>query len=228
MLRPTPSKRLKIFRALLGLALLSAAVLLGGWLGWYEAERRLKEAFAGQYERMTALETSLASEVAARQVVQQQLIVEQSTRSMLGSELAQAQAEIASQQEALLFFDSLLTSNDRARAVRLVACELQAVDARRYRYRALLAQGLNRDEEYQGRLIVAVDYTLKGKRGRVSVGEEKPVTVQIKHYERIDGVITMPADAQPQALDVRIVSANGQTLAAQCRKKLESRNVQER
>ena len=228
MLRPTPSRRLRVLRFLLLLLLLSAATALGGWLGWHGSERQLKKTFAGQSERVVTLEAMLASEVAKRQLVQQQLIVEQSTRTMLASELAQVQAETASRQESLLFLDSLLTSNDRIRAVRLVACELQGLEARRYRYRALLAQGINRDEEYRGRLIVGVDFVLKGKRGRVAVGEDKPLTVQVKHYERVEGEVSLPADARPQALDVRIVSMDGRTLVAQCHKKLESQNVQER
>lgn len=221
MLRPTPSKRVRILRFLLLLLLLSAATALGGWFGWSESERRLKETFMGQFERVVELESALASEVAMRQLIQQQLVIEKTTRSMLERELGLAQAEAASRQESLTFLDSLLTSNDRTRAIRLVACELQGLDARRYRYRALLAQGANRDEEYRGRLIASVDFMQKGRRGRVASGEDKPLVVKVKHYERVEGEVILPADAYPQALDVRIVSMDGRMLAAQCHKKLE-------
>lgn len=199
-----------------------ACVLLTvtGWAGWFVAKLQYQTDLAGRSGQIGALEASLASEVVAHRLTQQQLVVERATREVLASELAQVQAEAVSRQESLAFLDSLLTSNDRSRAVRLLACELQTVDVRRFRYRALVAQGFNSDAEFAGKLLVTVEYVRRGQRGRVVLGEDKPLPVRVKHYERAEGELVLPADAVPQQLDIRILPENGRQALAQCRRKI--------
>ncbi len=219
MLQPAPGRRLRALRVLLLLLMAAVLVLAGGWLGWHESTLVHRADSSGLFARVALLDKMLASEVAARRWTEQQFTVERATREALVKELALAQGEAASRQEALIFLESLLTSQDRSRAVRLVACELQLLDARRYRYRALLAQGASSDAEFNGRLSVGVDYLRRGQRGSVVLGDEKPLLVRIRHYERVEGELTLPAEAVAQALDVRILSSDGRQVIAQCHKK---------
>ncbi|MDR3410321.1 MAG: hypothetical protein P4L87_05140 [Formivibrio sp.] len=201
---------------------MSALVILGGWIGWHESALVHRADFSELSARVALLDHTLASEVATRREIEQQLIMERATRETLFKELAQAQTDAASRQEALVFLESLLTSNDRSRAVRLVACEMQLLEAHQYRYRALLAQGFNSSMEFNGRLVVSVDYLRRGQRNSLVLGGDKPLPVRVRHYERVEGELTLPAEAVPQALDVRILSLDGHQVIAQCHKKIGS------
>lgn len=221
-LQPAPGRRVHAAWTVLKLLIVAALIGVGGWIGWRESARVHRADSSELSARAALLDQTLASEVAARRVLEQQLAMERSTRVTLAEQLAQSQADAASRQEALVFLESLLTSNDRSRAVRLVACEMQVFEARRYRYRALLAQGFNSDAQFNGRLQISVDYLRRGQRGNVVLGSEKPLPVQIKHYERVEGALDLPADAIPQMLEVRLLSADGRQVIAQCRKKMGS------
>ncbi len=219
-LQPVPYLRRRALRIFLWLLAAAALILVGGWMGWHESARVHRADASGLFARVALQDKMLASEVAARRWGEQQLTMERATRELLVKELAQAQAEAASRQESLIFLESLLTSSDRSRAVRLVACELQPLEGRQYRYRALLAQGANSDAEFVGRLFVGVDYLRRGQRGRLVLGGEKPLPVRVRHYERVEGELTLPAEAVAQALDVRILSPDGRQVIAQCHKKM--------
>lgn len=221
-MQPTPGRRLRALRTALKLLVAAVLIGVGGWAGWRESALAHRADSSELSARVALLDRTLASEVAARRGLEQQLVVEQSTRATLAEQLAQSQADAASHQESLVFLESLLTSNDRSRAVRLVACEMQVLEARRYRYRALLAQGFNSDAQFNGRLQVSVDYLRRGQRGSVVLGGEKPLPVQIKHYERVEGELGLPAEAIPHMLEVRLLSADGRQVIAQCRKKMGS------
>lgn len=110
--------------------------------------------------------------------------------------------------------------------MRFFACELQPQgEPRKFRYRGLLAQGTNSAPEFNGRLVVSIDYLKRGQRGRYTLGEDKQVLVHVKHYERLDGVVELPADAHPQTLEARILTQDGKQVIAQCQKKIGESDV---
>lgn len=208
------------WRTALPVAMTLLLLVVAGGLGWFVARMQFQRDLAGQSGRIEQLEAAVAAEVIAHRLTQQQLVVEKSTREALASELAQVQAEALSGQESLAFLDSLLTSNDRRQAVRLLACELQPQEPGRFRYRALVAQGFNSDAEFLGRLVVAVEYVRRGQRGRVVLGEGSALPVRVRHYERTEGSISLPVDAVAQQLDIRVLAETGNRMMAQCRRKI--------
>lgn len=218
-LRPQVSVRQKIFYVVAGVISGASLLAVGFWLGQRQADALHQANYSGQTGRITSLTQSLASEVVARRLAEQKLIVEQSTREALTRELARSQAESASRQESLALLDSFLTTNDRSRAARLISCDLQVQEGHKYRYRALLAQGINSATEFSGRLLVSVDYLRKGQHGRLVLGEEKPLPVKIKQYERMEGGIELPSEAIPQLISVQVLSADGHEVITQCQKK---------
>lgn len=218
-LRPVLGWKSKVLGVVSLLVLALLLLVVGGWLGWREADDAHRLGLSGQAERIVQLDKALASEVAARRMAEQQLAVERATRETLARDLASTQSEAAARQEALVFLDSLLTANDRTRAVRFVACELQAMDNHKFRYRALLAQGINSAADFNGRLLVTVDYQQRGQRARHVLGQDKPLEVRVRHYERMEGELSLPAEAAPQALDIRVLSPDGRQVVAQCQKK---------
>lgn len=220
-LRPQWGWRSKLLAAVITLLLVVALLGFGFWLGWRDASITHRLGVDSRIARIEQLEKAVASAVAAQRLAEQNLAVEQSTRTTLARQLVQAQADLTSRQESLVFLDSLLTANDRSRSLRFVACELQASDkAHEFRYRALLAQGATNSVELTGRLEISVDYIRKQKRTRMTLGTDKPIAVKIRHYERADGALTLPADAIPQALEMRVLSSDGRQVIAQCQKKM--------
>lgn len=218
-LRPEVSRKRRLLRG--GLLFFLAAVLLGGggWMGWNHGGEVLQRSLDRQSRRIVQLEDQVASEMAARRLAEQQLTVERATRETLARELTRSQAQAVAQKEALAFFDSLLTANDRSRQIRVVACELQALGGQKFRYRALFAQGADNAAEFTGQLVVGVDYLQRGQRGRFVVGEDKPQSLRVRHYERTEGELTLPANAVPQALDIRVLAPEGRRVVAQCHRK---------
>lgn len=210
-----------MFRAGGALIIAAGLVAAGGWFGWLESKASHSSGLNAQSERVVELEKQLASAVTAHRLAEQRTAVEISMRETLAKELIESQAAASSRLETLTFLESLLTVNDRARAVRFVACELQPLgESRKFRYRGLLAQGINSAAEFNGKLVVSVDYMKRGQRNRFALGEDKPQLVHVKHYERLEGVIELPSDAQPQVLDARILSQDGKQVVAQCQKKV--------
>lgn len=220
ILRPQLGWRYRVARAFLFIVLAGALLAAGVYVGWLEAKKYERAKIAKEMAYAKESTSLLEQERAARRSVEQELTMERATREALSIDLAKAQAELASRQKALTFLDSLLTANDRSREVRFVGCELRAIEKNRYRYSALLAQGLNRAAAFEGRLLVNVGYSHSGQQGRVSLGKDKNIPLSFMHYERAEGEFVIPTDASPTSLEIRVLSSDGRRVITQCQKKL--------
>ena len=220
ILRPQLGWRFRVARVVLLLVLAFALVGVGAYFGWHEARMYERAKMTSQLERAVESESLLEQERSARRSAEQQLTMERATRETLAKDLSKVQAELASRQRALVFLDSLLTANDRSREVRFVACELRNIEKNRYRYSALVAQGLNRAAEFSGRLLLNVDYAHGAQRGRLTLGKDTAIPLVFKHYERAEGEVVIPLEHVPTSMEIRVLSSDGRKVVAQCQKKL--------
>lgn len=192
---------------------------LGAWSGYWWSLRENGDVATRQARDLKRLRDELLQQKDQLTLQGQQLIVEKTTREALSRELRDAQAEVQVRQQALDFYDHLLVSNDRGRPVRFAACEWRALGEGRFRYRLLLAQGQNHAADFSGRVVVMVSYLHEKKSGRVAVGEDRPMSVKFRHYQRLEGDLSLPSGALPQQLEARVLGEGGQ-LAAACQKRI--------
>ncbi|MEJ2794811.1 DUF6776 family protein [Iodobacter sp. LRB] len=189
---------------------------LGAYVGYQYALNRNAVYLAEKMQRLASQTEQLGAGQAKLQLLEQQIKVGQGERDGLVQALSTAQSELAAKQEALSFFESLLQSNDRNRAVSFSACELQSVGGGHWRYRLLLVQGTDRSTEFAGRLQASVQYQEHGKRQNMQI---EPLQVKFSHYLRQEGELTLPAGALPQLFEARIFTDNNKQAVASCQKK---------
>ncbi|UXY16874.1 hypothetical protein N8I74_07620 [Chitiniphilus purpureus] len=200
--------------------MLSVAAGIGGGAAYWGYLRGLESAAADLSSRVTDAQTNRSALDASRireDTLHQQLRMAESARSALAQALAQAQQEAAQAREALAFFDSLLTSNDRASPARFAACEFEPRTGVRWRYRVLLVQGVDRTAELQGELLISV--LLKDGAAQQQRMQASRQPVRMRHYQRIEGEITLPPGARPMQLEARFLAAGDARVVAQCQKK---------
>jgi hypothetical protein len=194
--------------------------MLGGVLGYHWRQMELDQHLQNRDRELSELRELHKKDAERLGLLDQQLIVERTTRETLAKDLRDAQLEAQVRQQALDFYDHLLISNDRSRPARFAGCEWRAQGDNRYRYRLLLAQGQNSAADYNGRVVVVVAYLLDKKLSRTVLGEDRPMPVKFRHYQRLEADLALPAGAQPQTLEARIMSPDGRQQVASCQKRI--------
>ncbi|QBC44185.1 DUF6776 family protein [Iodobacter fluviatilis] len=215
-LQPVIGWRGRLLRIFFLLCISASLLGLGGYLGFQYALNRNALSAAEKVQRLASQSEQLGAVQAKQQLLEQQIKVGQGERNGLLQALTAAQGELAGKQETLAFFESLLQSNDRSRAVSFSACELQSVGAGRWRYRLLLVQGMDRSTEFAGRLQASVQFQEHGKRQSQQI---EPLTVKFSHYLRQEGELTLPVGAVPQVFEARVFTDSNKQAIASCQKK---------
>ncbi|HSC80942.1 MAG TPA: DUF6776 family protein, partial [Chitinolyticbacter sp.] len=136
VLRPALGWRGRLWQCLLWFTLLGAVAGASFWWGCREGEARALGRLSSSEADMADAHRRLLASRESEARLRQQLQVAEAARGSLAQALDAAQRDAAQAREALAFFDTLLTSNDRTELVRFVACEFDpTADATRWRYR---------------------------------------------------------------------------------------------
>jgi hypothetical protein len=96
-------------------------------------------------------------------------------------------------------------------SVRGLAAELQAVG--KVHYQALLVLQQNRSSEFKGRCELQLTGTLDGRPWILAAA--KTDTVNLKPYQRLEGVVDFPAKAVLKQLDVKVLDNNGKVIVTE-------------
>ena len=220
-LRPALGVKGKLVRVALILGVLLATAYAGMYYGQYLKEIQGVQSKAQQQNQLQSVSQKLAGLEQEKTMLAQQLTITSAERDALKRDLIDLQQESTSTREALSFFESLLQSNDRSRAAQFVACDVQADTPERWRYRLLLVQGTDKTTELAGRLMLNLQYTDAGKKQRLVQGSERDPVTKVKHYQRLEGELALPATASgPMLLEVRFVDADSGKVLATCQKKI--------
>ncbi|WP_454762873.1 DUF6776 family protein [Cupriavidus campinensis] len=144
-------------------------------------------------------------------------------REHLVQQLKSAEAEVSQLKEDLGFFEALLpaagdTSGIHVRSFRVVIEESQP---QAMHYRLLVMQGGSKafieQPEFRGELQFTISAIRGGQPLAITVpgpGDPPLPAVRLTHYQRIEGDLAIPQDAEIRAASVRIVQ-NGQVRAVQ-------------
>lgn len=218
---PVPVRRLLVF---LVLALAAAA-----GVGIYEYGRgfggpdrrelsaeierlqlKLREAEA-ERSRLTATVTALEAQMKVERAAQQQLV----------KQAGELETEASRLRGDLAFFESLLPAKANASGIQIRSFRLQPDGApEAMRYRLLVQQAGKPERDFVGAVQMQINFVRDGRSQSLQVPDpavpesRRPLELSFRHYQRVEGSITLPEGATAKSVVVRIVAA-GQTLAQQ-------------
>jgi hypothetical protein len=137
-------------------------------------------------------------------------------KDVLSKQIISLQAENTQLKEETSFFEKLLgsaTAGKHGLAVQRLQAEREAVDS--YRFRALVVQG-NADAAFKGRISMTATAVLDNKRITLTLPEEQPdlvasLSLEFKTYQRVEGVIKVPPNAQLKTLVMRVLPTGSTT-----------------
>jgi cell division protein FtsL len=173
-------------------------------------ESRLREAEA-EGSRLTATVTALEAQMKVERAAQEQLV----------RQASELEAEANRLREDLAFFESLLPTKASASGIQIRSFRLQADGAPdSMRYRLLVQQAGKAERDFVGVVQMQVNYLRDGRSQSLQVPDpavpdsRRPLELSFRHYQRVEGTISLPEGATAKSVVVRIVAA-GQTHAQQ-------------
>ena len=201
------------------LLLLVSAIGLGGAVALWTYD--LGREFAGVKRLPTAdalsYQTQLQKIAAERDQLsttvnsaESQLTIERVAKQQLAAQVKGLETENTKLKEDLAFFESLLPTDTGTQDVAVRRLTIDVVGPNQLRYRMLLMQGGRGKTDFSGNLELALTTVQAGRsavilypRG-IDSNREK-FRLQFRHYQRIEGILTLPDGAAARSLQVRVL-----------------------
>lgn len=145
--------------------------------------------------------------------LESQLQVANAAQGNLAKEMAAMQDEGMRLKEDVAFYKSILTEGGTAGVPKIHSVKLSpGAKVGEYQYQILLVQSGRHDKVVQGALQLVLNGTQGGKPVTLHVepdGAPKGIKVNFKYYQRIDGVFSVPMQADADGLQVQYVALGG-------------------
>lgn len=140
------------------------------------------------------------------------LTIERSAVKQLAAQVRTLEAENNKLKEDLAFFESFLPASARPPGVSIQQLKVENIGANQLRYRLLLMQGGKGAQEFVGNLQLAITVVQNGKsammifpvRNTLELERDK-FKLAFKHYQRIEGMLTLPEGAITKHVQVRVL-----------------------
>lgn len=207
------------WRALAVVALLSVSLALARWV--YDAGRSIagfdsqtsSQALSDLKGRVSELETELSSVRGVASAADSNLKIERVAQQQLAQQVRALESENAALKQDLAFFEGLLPESiGGEQGVRINRFQVEPGGAAgQYRYRLLIIHSASRQQkEFRGELQFSLKVQVGGKDAMISLPSEKDADRQrykldVKHFQRAEGVLPVPAGAVLKSVEVRIV-----------------------
>lgn len=167
-------------------------------------------------EELQAERDELSSKVNA---AGSQLNIERAAQNQLVTQVKTLETENIKLKENLAFFESLLPTDTGPAGISIRRLKVETVSPNQLKYRLLLMQGGRGDHEFSGNLQLIVTAVQDGKSAMMSFpnsgsGDADKYALNFKHYQRVEGVLTLPDGVKAKSVQAKIV-ANGQVRAQQ-------------
>ena len=207
------------WRALAIIALLSVSLALGRWI--YDAGRSIAgfdsssstHTIESLKVKRAALEADLAAAKAVASAAESNLRIEQAAQQQLARQVRQLEADNLALKQDLAFFEGLLPDtlgSETGVRINRFRIERDAGDGR-YRYRMLVVHnGAKQQREFRGELQFSLKVQQGGKDAMISVPPEgvqdrDRFKLEVKHFQRAEAVLPVPAGAVLKSVEVRIL-----------------------
>ena len=219
VIKPRYSPRIKL---LLAVILAVALLALAGLIYNYGLTR------AG-FERESAEQVQLASQANIRklqeknQELQESLARAQRTVQMdqaayqdLDKSLKASAQEIVKLREELNFYRNIISPVDQKIGLRIQNLSIEPVGTtNQFRYKLVLIQALKHESSVHGRASFEISCIQVGEDAtiRVPAVNERPIQVNFKYFQDIEGKLELPRNFQPKRIKVIITSVGGTSMA---------------
>jgi hypothetical protein len=219
VIKPRYSPRIKL---LLTVILAVALLALAGLIYNYGLTR------AG-FERESAEQVQLASQENIRklqeknQELQESLARAQRTVQMdqaayqdLDKSLKASAQEIVKLREELNFYRNIISPVDQKVGLRIQNLSIEPVGTtNQFRYKLVLIQALKHESSVHGRASFEISGIQVGEDAtvRVPAVNERPIQVNFKYFQDIEGKLELPRNFQPKRIKVIITSVGGTSMA---------------
>lgn len=187
-------------------------VVQGGQSGQSGLAQRIEEM---NHEREKLLTNANAAESKST--------MEHAAQAQLMKQVKTLETENIRLKEDLAFFESLMPADKGPRGLTIQRLKADSVVGNQLRYRVLVMQGGRRDVEFNGSLQLVVMGLQAGRSVTLMFPDPKlqnteqnlaQYKVSFKHYQRLEGVLSVPEGMQVKALQARVLE-RGQMRAQQ-------------
>lgn len=170
-------------------------------------------------EQVDKLTTERDQYLSTVNAAESQLNIERSAQKQLASQVKLLEQENTKLKEDLAFFESLLPASTGTQGVAIRRLKADIIAPNQLRYRLLVMQGGKGERDFVGNLQLAVTVVQAGKSAMMVFPDGKPEEADkyklgFKHYQRLEGVLTLPEGASMKAIQARILE-RGQVRAQQ-------------
>jgi ATPase subunit of ABC transporter with duplicated ATPase domains len=206
------------------LAVMAAVVLLAsaGFIYNYGLNRAGFEAQSAQETQQT-LQDEMRKLQDENRELQESLARSQRTIQMdqaayqdLDKSLKASAQEIVKLREELNFYRNIISPADKKSGLRIQNLYIEpAGGANQFRYKLVLIQALKHESTVQGRAIIEVSGMQVGEDTllRFPAANERPIQVNFKYFQDIEGKLELPRNFQPKRVKVYIKTSGGTSLA---------------
>jgi len=139
-----------------------------------------------------------------------QINIERSAQKQMATQAKTLEAENTKLKEDLAFFESLLPADTGAHGVTIRRLKADVLAPNQLRYRLLIMQGGKGDHDFIGNLQLTVTVLQGGKSAmmnfpEVNAADTEKFKLGFKHYQRMEGVLTLPDGAQMKTVQARVL-----------------------
>ena len=132
----------------------------------------------------------------------------QTTQESLAARVKSLEAENLALTRDLGFFEKLMPSRDDGKPLAVRGLQVQPDGPGRLRYQALLMQAVGRSGEVKGRYELALTGLQEGRAWTLTVNKATQ-SIQMKQYQRLEGVIDLPAGVVVKQLEIKVLDTAG-------------------
>lgn len=142
----------------------------------------------------------------------QQMQIDRATQNDLAKTVKTLQDENAELKEDVAFFRKLMSGGRGGPGLSVARTKIEkGVLPGEYRYRFMLLQGGQREQEFQGKVQLLVNLSQNGKAVvqtfPTGKGDAGAYEVRFKFYQRLDGTFRVDPAAQVKAIQIRVFEA---------------------
>lgn len=137
-----------------------------------------------------------------------QLNIERALQAQLSRQIKTLESENSKLKEDLSFFESLLPTDTGAQGITIRRLKAEMVEPGQLRYRLLMMQGGKVARDFTGNYQLIVALVQEGKSAMMvfpKSDEAEKFKLSFKHYQRVEGEITIPAGAVVKSVQIKVL-----------------------
>ncbi|MFZ6750773.1 DUF6776 family protein [Undibacterium sp. Ren11W] len=201
------------------LAMVALVIGLGGAIAMWTYDLGRSFAFGPKFsaERLELLQQQveqLAGErdklAATASTIESQQNIEKSTQKQLGDQVKTLTSENLKLKDDLAFFESLMPAATGPEGITVQRIKAEMAAPNQLRYRVLVMQGGKGGRDFSGEMQVSLNLVQAGKPAIMQfpdakTGEAGKLKLTFRHYQRLEGLITLPDGAIVKTVQVKIM-----------------------